>query len=166
MNTETMTVKLSSVELMTASLVGLMRSVQSITSGRNAENAYANRGDNWQRDVEGACAEMALAKALGRYYAPTVNNFDGTDACGYQVRSTRYRDGKLIIREKDKDDDIFVLVVGERGKYEIKGYILGADAKEDIFLVSPEEGSGNIRNGGPAWFVPQDALYDPFMLKF
>lgn len=124
----------------------------------NSECATPNRGDNWDRDVEATAAEMVVAKALGKYYEPTVNNLHGTDTCGLQVRHTRIPSGQLIVRDKDKDSDIFVLVTGESGRYEVRGWMEGREAKSEKYLRRPEQLPGIAARGIPAYFVPQSDL--------
>lgn len=88
-----------------------------------------NQHYSWQTDIEAACAEMAVAKALNIYWDGSVNKFkkDGPDLPpDIEVRTTEYKNGHLILRDGDKkycNDMRFVLVVGEAPKFYLSGWI-------------------------------------------
>lgn len=124
----------------------------------NSAKHTPDRGDKWDRDIEGAAAEMALAKALGRYYEPTNMTFKGHDGCGVQVRSTRHPAGHLIIRDNDSPDEDYFLVTGERGDYVVRGWIRGSEAMRSEYRRTPDSLSGIASRSDAAWFVPQSAL--------
>lgn len=98
--------------------------------------------------VDGALAELAVAKQYGFYWSPTsVEDFkalDG-DAGPLQVRSTTRSDGRLIVRPNDPDDRVFVFVVNKPPRFYLSGWLTGADAKRpewarnggEFFLVAP-----------------------------
>lgn len=143
---------------------------------RNAA-ALAEGDDEMGNHLVGAHGEHAFAKRLGiarqphrrfgicsicNCYVGTVNTFKrGGDVDAYQVRTRRYARANLIVREKDRDTDIFVLVVPDLrdGKdfhmqvrsWRMVGWILGADAKQFRWRNDP-------RARGAAYFVPQEAL--------
>jgi hypothetical protein len=96
---------------------------------------------------------MAAAKALGLYWDGSVGNFSGPDLPqGYQIR-TAQPGGSLILRPKDRDTDLFLLVTGRAPVYQVVGWIPGIEGKTPRFLKAP--------NGRPsAYFVPQEALYE------
>jgi hypothetical protein len=132
---------------------------------RRADSLFANRaqtvpgidreGLGWTRDVEAALAEVAVAKATGRFWDASQWRFrdDVTGDVGpLQVRSTTQANGHLVIRPHDRDDARFVFVVGVAPHYEIVGSILGRDAKRDEWKVDPGD------RGKPCWFVPREAL--------
>jgi len=135
-----------------AAEVGIRRRVASI-SRMNLDHDYFSSGnlDHWHVDIEGACAELAFAKSLGFFWDGSVNTGKSPDVAGYQVRYTHRDNGCLIVRERDRAEDWFVLVTGRHPVYTIRGKISGAEAKQKKYLRDP-----NQRN--PAWFVPQSAL--------
>lgn len=146
-----MNVTLGWFEILQAALVGVHRQIESIKGER--QNQHGCAGDNdWQLHIEGACGEMAYAKARQRYWNGSVNTFQtGGDVGAVQVR-TRSRDNyDLIVRRNDRDSDAFVLVVGKSGKYRVVGWIYGRDAKRDEWLKT-------YGDREPAYFVPQSAL--------
>lgn len=143
-------IELTPIEIAIAANVGIIRRVASIQKGL-VDQLHSRKSNPWQVDIEGACAEQACAKALGLHWGAGVNTFKAPDLGGnIQVRSTTSR--SLIIRDRDPDEDIFVLIVGQAPRYEIVGWILGKDGKNPLW----RKDANNI--GRPAYFVPQDKL--------
>lgn len=107
-------------------------------------------------DITGALGELAVAKALGTYWAPSVRDRDKRrgDVDGLQVRATWRRDGRLVIRPDDADDQPFVLVVGEPPDLSIVGWIYPRDAR------AHSEWRAAPNGGPPATMVPGAALFD------
>lgn len=146
-----MDVTLAWHEVMTASLVGVMRQVASLKDRRNHIAGMDAIG--WTEHIEGACGEAAVAKAVGVYWSSHVNNFTGDDLPGMQIRTRRRHDWDLIVRPSDDDHARWVLVTGKCPAYRVRGWIFGRDAKREEWL----------RDHGdrpPAYFVPAAALRD------
>ena len=114
-----------------------------------------NNGDrnvrSWDFEIDGAAAELVVAKSLNRFYEGPVGNFKGGDVGDLQVRHTSKEGGRLIVRDEDSDNAYFILVTGVMPTYNIVGYIKGIEAKKKSYLYGP---GGNK----PAFFVPQDDL--------
>ena len=144
-------VTLTSSELLSAGSIGLARHAKSIKRGQPDCHGYG--GDSgWSLHIEGACGELAAAKASGRYWPATIDSFkNGDDVSGFQVRTRSKHEWDLIIRDDDKDDRIFVLVTGQAPRYAVRGWIRARDGKKDEHVR--EHGSRPS-----AWFVPQVAL--------
>jgi hypothetical protein len=142
-------VRLTFYEIMQGAHVGVMRQVENMQKQRKARYGAGHTND-WQLNIEGALAEMALAKYLDRYWAKGM--VGDKDVAGVQVRSTSYANGRLRLHEDDSDDDVFYLVTGINGVYEVVGWILGCNGKREEFWCDP---TGNNRH---AYFVPQNAL--------
>ena len=149
-------IPLSAIEMYQAGCAGMMRRLDAIKKTRKglfAPNAV------WDTDIEAAGAEMVVAKWLGRYWHALANDptvLEG-DVGKYQVRHTRHENGCLVIYQKDKDDAVFVLVVGGYPNYMITGWLPGDRAKQKQYWRD------NAQH--PAYFVPQDALLDPTDLE-
>lgn len=146
-----MQVQLTNAEIMQGALVGAMRRLKGIRRKRQEKPRCYEQGgleNAWQNDIEGACGELALAKALGLFWSD--GEFQGDDAGHYQVRTTRREDGHLIIYTTDDDAKQYVLVVGCAGTYRIAGWCFGRDAK-------PYPDGKGQRNNSSHW-VPQSAL--------
>ena len=149
-----MKVKLSWHEVAEAARAGIQRRIHALRKERRA--VYGDPDRYWDTDIEGCAAERAVAKAYNLYWEPVVENPEelrgdvGMGMRALQVRSTTRKDGRLIVHERDNDEHAFVLVVGCIPEFEIKGWIMGVDAKQEHFLFKGD--------GRPAFFVPQDKL--------
>jgi hypothetical protein len=145
-------VALSVAEVSHAALVGVRRRVRSLGW---ASTDYVGAGlDPWGRDIEAACAEMAVAKALGVYYDLSEGRFCGAgdDVHGWQVRSTERPDGCLLLRPRDAVDARYVLAVGLAPRFTVAGWAWGHEVKVDQYRRDPGE------RGLPCWMFPQEEL--------
>ena len=147
-----MKITLTPVEIASAAQVGLLRRVSSIQNKLTDRRMNPNQM-NWEIDIEGACAELAAAKGLNIFWCCGINTFKAADlGSNIQVRHTAKRSNRLIIRDGDKAEDVFVLVTGSAPEYEIVGWVLGKDGKNPSYLNDAND------IGKPAYFVPQSAL--------
>lgn len=147
-------VTLDRFEIEIAAAVGVRRAIDSLVNGRRqaAADADPNGAIVFQQHIEGACGEMAFAKALGRYWSGSVNTFkQGGDVGDVQIRTRSRTNYDLIVRDRDRNEDYFVLVVGTCPTYTIVGYIQGAAAKQ-------EHWKSNHGGHGTAYFIPQADL--------
>lgn len=145
-----MEITLNSYELMQGATAGILRNVASIKEQYNR----AFTGREWQVHIEGACGEVAVAKAMGRYWGGSVNTFKAQgdlDSVGWEIRTRAEHSYDLIIRDDDQDDRVFVLVTGKAPNYVVRGWIKAGDAKR-------EEWRKNYGGHQPAYFVPQSEL--------
>lgn len=130
-----------------AANVGVTRRVVSLKNGLKSK--LADMEPNfWAYEIEGAVAELVVAKTLDRYWDGSVNRFksDGDIGKMIQVRHTREHHHRLIVRPDDADDKPFVLVTGCNLVYRVPGWILGRDAKRAEWREAPV-------NRPPAYFV-------------
>lgn len=112
-------------EVWAGAIVGLSRQISAMA--RNYESSAEWR---WDAHIEGACAEMAFAKASGMYWSHSVNTFrKGGDVGDIQVRHSKYPNASLVLSEKDRDTDVFVLVVGAIPQFDVIGWTTGEYAK-------------------------------------
>lgn len=143
-------IEISQREYQWASYAGIIRQEEAKENRRR--NAHGLTKDT-NEHIVGAVGEFIASLALGvPWRGPGM--FRGDDLVGgYQVRSSERIDGQLILRPKDPDNSIFVLVVGGPLKWYVPGWILGKDGKQKEFWDSPGYG------GRPsAYFIPQLAL--------
>lgn len=144
------TVTLAAHEVLMAATIGMMRQISAITRSLPERNGH--EGPGWNSHIEGACGELAVAKLLGTHWSGSINTFKlGADVGSLQVRTRSRSDYELIIRDDDKDEDVFVLVTGQCPTYDVVGRIVGRNGKKDEWRHA---------HGGraAAWFVPHDAL--------
>lgn len=147
-----MIVTLTDHELRLAAMSGVERRLSARNLDRKGAHGF-NRDDFWQIDIEGLCAEWAVAKALGVYYGPVVGHLDteeGDVLSNVQVRSTKYESGHLLIHKKDPDDHRYVLVCGGDGHYRICGWLYAKDGKKDKYWKT--------HRGRSAYWIPQSDL--------
>ena len=143
-------VNLTLAEMSIAAQVGVRRNLEAIN--KNLRGKHGFDGSAWTVHIEGAAGEMAVAKTFGIYWDGSVNTFkNGGDVQSYQVRTRSNIKWDLIVRDDDRDDDTFILVVGQAPRFFIVGSIVGRDAKKNEFLQS-------YGNRPEAWFVPQSSL--------
>lgn len=145
-----MNVTLASHEMATAAWVGVRRQVEARRKGLPDKHGFD--GDGWGSHIEGAGGEMAVAKALNRYWDGSVNTFRAPDLPGMQVRTRSRHDFELLVRPNDSRDEVFVLVTGQMPNYTVHGWIRGHEAMRDEW---------SKQHGGrpPAYFVPHEALH-------
>lgn len=106
----------------------------------------------WDQEIGAGCAEVAVAKHYDKYWkGAEFNGSAGTDVGKWQVRWTPHMDGKLLIYKEDKDDQIFILVVGKPPRPTIVGWLFAKDAKLE------EHWRNDVKC--PCWWVPQDKLF-------
>lgn len=147
------TVTLSLSEVLSGATIGITRQLAALKRGLPDRHGM-DPGNGWTVHIEGACGEIAVAKALGAYWSASVNTFkQGGDVGSLQVRSRSRDDYDLIVRDSDDDAALFVLVTGTAPHYRVRGWIKGSDAKQPEYLR--EHG-----NRPAAYFVPADCL-DP-----
>lgn len=145
-------VTLTPEEMFAGATVGVRRRIRAILKRRQHRHGYEG-GDNWTTDVDAALAEMAVAKALDRFWTDDpAPDYEG-DVGSAHVRATPRKDGCLILHKDDPDEAMFVLVVGRENTWGIVGWIQGRDGKQEEFWRED--------TGRPAFFVPQNALHPP-----
>lgn len=130
-----------------------MRRIRRLAGRRTVDRyGWDAERDAWGSDIEGVAAEVAFAKGMGLYWAPSSKpDYDG-DVLRWHVRSTNRTNGGLIIHPQDPDEARFALVVGEIPTFRVVGWMLARDAKDQ------ERFSGAGRLRGPEFLVPQTAL--------
>jgi hypothetical protein len=144
------TVTLTTQEMMLAAYAGVRRCV--VSRAKGSIPAYGcGHLEAWGVDVEGSGGEMAAAKVLNLYWDGAFNTYSRGDVGALQIRTRTNHDWDLIVRDKDSDDDKFVLVTGMMPNYLIHGWILGKTAKDERWLRTHG-------NRPPAYFVPQSEL--------
>jgi hypothetical protein len=159
-----MNVLLTVDELYVAAITGVHRQITSLD--RDYVDRTERRGSKpntpWEAHIEGAAAELVVARTVDRYPTAMIHEGGAIPASdvsqNMHVRHTPEHDRCLIVRPgKDPEDGYFFLVTGQAPSYVIRGWITGRDARQDRFVRDP----GGV---APAWFVPQSEL-KPLVLK-
>lgn len=151
-------VKLEFYEIYMGATVGVGRRLASMK--REKTNKVENKDFGWHTDIEGACAEVAVAKHLNIFWDGSINTFKLPDVGEFQVKHTQYGNGSLIIRKEHDPGFFYILVTGTHPIFTIQGFILGGEGKKDEYLSNP-----NNTKDGEAFFVPQKVLTDVDDLK-
>jgi hypothetical protein len=153
-------VELSTEEIRAAALAGVMRTVsvlQRAIVNQQCAKVCASCGRSeldlrWTFDIQGAIGELAVAKWSGRYWTGLSFVKGESDVVGLEVRFTPREDGDLILRDRDPDDAVYVLVtgalVGPRPSLTLRGCLWSRDGKIPEF------------RSGDCWRVPQKRLID------
>jgi len=150
-------VVLTPAECALAESVGRLRHEDAKRNGRQAAHGLdVDDATALRLDIRGAFGELVIAKHFGVFWNGTIGE-SGDDVRRLHVRMTTRDDGCCVVRPKDPNDRVFVLVVGTKPEFYICGWIWGLDAKRDNWLT-PTNGRP------PAYFVPQVCLAPLVML--
>lgn len=149
-------IQMTMAEIGCALSIGWQRIVESTASKRNHATTYKRTMvKRIEEEFVGVLAEMAVGKMSGEYFIPSVNTFHVVPDCfaDTEVRGTSLPWGKLIIRNNDADDRKYIFATVEGKSVKLWGWILGVDAKKQMFLDDPHE----YRE---SWFVDRKYLND------
>lgn len=118
------------------------------------EKQYDRGTDGVPADVlNGVKSEYVVAKILGFEYSGDIGKPGGYDVGGkYEVRTTTYKNGHLILHPEDKKAD-YIFVVGDGNTFDVVGWINSEDGKKPEYWRT-----AGVRF--PCYFVPQDKLKD------
>lgn len=154
------TVNLTDMEMRMAAMVGAERQLQSAGSP-GTKHGLSNL-DPWTMHLNGAAAELAVAKALALFWPGSVGTFRAEPdiPCrqhppGIEVRWISQMRYDLKIRHDDSPERMYVLVSGFAPRMTLHGWYLGSDAKQPEFWTE-------LGNGRPGlWCVPKERLHGP-----
>jgi hypothetical protein len=150
-------IELSYQDFKRAAVVGIHRNWEDHEHGLKSGGGFKMRdGWAWEQHILGAAGELAFANFMNVEWAPA--KMKAKDVDGWQVRTVARDDGQLVVREKDKVEDRFVLMTAYAyNKFRVAGWLSGAYARQYGEKKNP--------NGwGEAWFVNQEKLV-PFQLE-
>lgn len=144
-------VTLSWYEQLMAGFCGMMRDTDSHRWGRHRE--LFSGFDSDTNDVYAAGAEMAVAKLTNRYWIAGIGDPKLPDVGRLvEVRWSEFNHC-LKVRDKDPDDRPYVFVRGSSPSFEIVGWMLGREAKQQRWKANPGD-------KGEMYLVPSGALND------
>lgn len=141
-----------------SAILGIRRSAESERA--NLSQQYGATRDLF-REISSMHAEKALAVLTGgkwhqydRDNESEIRNVKRPDVDGYQVRqASGGRNSSLIVRPRDDDDAIFVLVLGWHRLYEVTGWMTGREAKKQKYISAPDPSRPKV------WMVPNRDLH-------
>jgi len=154
------TVTLTAKELKLAEFVAKQRNDDGRSAGADS-NKYGNERPTYEVHLDGVLGELSFAKLMGMYWTGMGDSYqEDSDVANYQVRSTTYSNGCLIIRPNEgHEHDPWVLMIAEGNrKYRLAGWCYGWRGRQDKYRREP---------GGRPWafFVPQPELESPESLR-
>lgn len=137
-------------EVATGSHIGAQRQMHALARGLQDRMPT---DDPWTLHVEGACAEIAVAKHLDLYWEPRVNTFKDPDIGRHiQVRRRSRHDWEMLVRDDSPNAHVMVHVTGATPVFRLHGFL-------PIFTVKQHpEWRANHGQHGWAFFVPQRFL--------
>lgn len=165
-------VTLSAVEMLMASQAAAWRRISNIAKARAGAHGFSNARNGWQADNEGALAEVAAAKGLNLYWS--AGSFGAPDVGGlYDVRSTPYATGHLVIYPKDESERKFILAVGADAHWELRGWLYARECKQAQYwtthtvrgkpCLATDPGAAKLNDA--CFYVPQIALHPMNTIK-
>ena len=154
-------------ELEMAAGVGVRRHINGMAKGMVHTGGF-NGINGWERDIHGACGELAAAKALNLLWDGSfgvlrtpdlVHPIEGT----IHVRTTMRPDGYLVHRPNETQEGIYLLITCDPNElarvpaYEVRGWLPGGEFRQhQDWWAEPRNADGSQRPG--AWFAPQASL--------
>lgn len=148
-------VNLESYEITQAAMAGVARYTQNLEEKKRLNSHNHDGKLTWQRHIEGALAECAVAKYLG-FYWPGKGDPSDVDLRPVNVRMSEDHNRRLILHDDKYDDPtkIVFFVTGRGGRYWIRGWEWCGNVKKQDYWDDPF-------GGRPAYFVPPSALLHP-----
>lgn len=123
-------VKLLEKELESSKLLGEKRFTESRKMG--LKNKQLNYKPYF--DYLGAAGEMAVAKGLSLKFIETCNSFKAADVgMNIQVRTTEYKNGRLIVHSNDNPMDLYILCIASMPYFTVVGWCYGYECFEKGF---------------------------------
>ncbi len=146
------TIRLSRDDLIMAGTAGLIRRIDGTLKPRSD---YFEGGDPFDRDIQGAHSEFAVAWWLGRPWVPLHERPAGKPDIepNIEVRSTKLdlaQDPHLILKRSDAPERIYFLVLDHMPEFEIVGWQYG-------FKVQDPRNKRTLK-GGECFMVRWDRL--------
>lgn len=130
----------------------MRRQIQALEEGRQDCFGY-NGQDSWTVHIEGACGELAFARATKRSWDGSVGRFRGmgADVDEFQVRTRSKHSYELIIRPNADPNDVYALVTGVAPTFIVHGVCSAGRVMRPEYLQT-------YGNRPAAYFVPHHEL--------
>ena len=146
-----MRITLDSAEAFHAGMAGFMRMFRVVTNSYKSPFDGLGSSDGWQSHIEGAIAELVVAKATQMYWPGATWSFKAHHDVGpYEVRYTKHERGHLLLYPQDDEASPYVLVTGSYPDFCIQGWIYGKYGKHaDYWTTETKQ---------PCYKIPQTAL--------
>lgn len=147
-----MIIKLTEAHMRLAANLGVERRLAALSGGLDGRYGVAT-ADNWERDINGCLAELAVAHYLNLFWCGTIKQTKERDAGALvDVRSIDRPDRRLILHPGDPDAVPFVLVHVRAPVCDLIGWMYASEGKQQQWWADPT-GAGRA-----AFFVPQEEV--------
>lgn len=148
-------IKVSEAEMHHGAMAAVSRQCQNLTRGR-IDRDGCGLEVGWDHHINGAIAEVAAARAVGRYWVGmgALGDLSAADILGAQVRWTNVKPPHLRITKRDRPDDVFILVTGLAPWFTVHGWVYAREGQRDAWWGDP------WHPGRFSYWVPQDELHD------
>lgn len=142
-------VSLTQRELMVGANHGVLRNVVDIKESRHGVNEQPKE-KRWQVMIEGALAEIAVAKAFGIYWSGAIDR-GHRDTKDYEVRMSYTQKNRLWLYNYDPDNLVYLFVTGLEGNYTLQGWVYGFEGKKPEYWQK-------VSWRPAAYYVPNEKL--------
>jgi hypothetical protein len=159
-------ITLDAQEFFLGAQLGVMRNCASILNGGTDKNGLAPK-DRWWTAIEGACGEIAFARAYGLFWHGGLNQRADDlryDVAGYDVKTMSSFSYLLRIRPDEAAKPIWYgMVRGVAPRFEVHGCYWGRDALEHPEWLSDLQPVGHPattqpKKRPPAYLIPMSEL--------
>lgn len=145
----TVQITLDDSEYFHALVAGCMRRVSA--RQKNRQHYYgALPADAELLDIIGSIGEAVVAKYLDKWWVGR-GQFRGGDVGDYQVRTTKYDTGHLLLNKNDYPEIPYILVTVSSGVGKIRGWMYAKEGQDEKYW---KDKSGR----GGAFYIPQSDL--------
>lgn len=143
-------IELDASEMMLASWMGSRRLIKATFKNLTDSVGQSN---GWENEIEGAAAEVAVAKHFGLFLPVTMDAFGAPDVGDWHIRSSKHENAHLRIGKKETTGK-YMLVIGQFNKWRIAGWIQAEEARQEKYYRQ-------MRADRPAksYWIPQDDLH-------
>jgi hypothetical protein len=158
--------KLNFERMMRAVEHSYIRMFESEKKNLNHATTYQrNFNERMTQEVVGILGELAVLDFLKINSDPLVNTYHNIADAGTDVesRATNKLDGHLILRHNDSPERRYIFCTVNYDSVKLIGWLKGEDAMQDKYFRSEQKIKSMYKNPRvlrPAWFVPQDVLFD------
>lgn len=146
-------VTLTAGEMYMAAHMGAMRRISNILERRRKLN-HGLEADDWNLDLKGCMAEVAVARHLNMFWSGTLDDFNAMDVGGcVEVRSIwKRRSDCMLLHDTDRHKEApVVLVWVDPPNFTLLGWAPWWEGGLDKYWRNTSR---------PCYFVPQEVLYD------
>lgn len=146
-------ITLTEEEIEIAKDAGVRRQKNAVV--KNIMDAHGFSGDGLRIHQQGCIAEYATAKWLNVDWVDFSVDFKELtyDVGEFQIRSTDFKYGRLLLHHDDPDDQIFILVrIDRMPTIDLVGWIIGKHGKREVWW-------DELLKNRPCFIVPNRELH-------